>query len=117
MPPKIRSKPPRRGSGDRSLVSEVAAKLAALRLRAGITREQLALMLGTAPTNLAQMLAGKSNMTLETVERVATALGYRVEIRAVPLEDGPRKPAPGGRYARVRPASRTQARPKRSAGE
>lgn len=58
----------------------VAARLRALRQRAGITQADLALRLGTTQSAVARMEAGQRRMSLSTVRRVAEALGCDAEL-------------------------------------
>jgi transcriptional regulator with XRE-family HTH domain len=57
-----------------ALVKRVAQRVAAIRRAQGVTQEQLAERLGTAPRNIQRIEAGQ-NLTLRTLERVAEALG------------------------------------------
>ena len=49
--------------------------MAALRTTAGVTQEELAVRLGIATRNLQRLESGTQNLTLQTIERVAHALG------------------------------------------
>lgn len=58
----------------------IAARLRALRQRAGITQADLALRLSTTQSAVARMEAGQRRMNLSTVRQVAEALGCDVEL-------------------------------------
>lgn len=58
-----------------ALQRRIAAWLAANRVAAGVTQEALAARLGMATRNLQRIESGTQNLTLQTVERVAGALG------------------------------------------
>ncbi len=51
----------------------------------GVTRAQMAEMLGTSRAHISQVLNGSRNMTLVTLADLATALGQRVQIGALPI--------------------------------
>ncbi len=55
--------------------TSVGSTLRALRLEAGLTQTVLAQKLGTTQSAVARMEAGHSRTSLESVERVAEALG------------------------------------------
>ncbi len=62
-----------------ALQRRVAAWLASLRISAGVTQEELASKLGMATRNLQRLESGSQNLTLQTVERFARALGVSAE--------------------------------------
>ena len=51
----------------------------------GVSRAQMAEMLGTSRAHISQVLNGSRNMTLVTLADLATALGQRVQIGALPI--------------------------------
>lgn len=53
----------------------VGAALRGLRIEAGVTQSVLAQRLGTTQSAVARMERGRARITLESVERAATALG------------------------------------------
>jgi transcriptional regulator with XRE-family HTH domain len=55
-------------------VHRVTRRIAALRQSRGMTQEQFAGLLGTAPRNVRRIEAGQ-NLTLHTLARIARALG------------------------------------------
>jgi UDP-N-acetylglucosamine 1-carboxyvinyltransferase len=62
-----------------SLARRVARRIAAARRSRGLTQDALAEALGIATRNLQRMEGGGQNLTLETIERVAEALGADAE--------------------------------------
>jgi transcriptional regulator with XRE-family HTH domain len=58
----------------RGIVATVARRIAAIRRQRGLTQEQLAEILCTATRNVQRIESGQ-NLKLETLERVALALG------------------------------------------
>lgn len=61
--------------GPERLQSRAGARLAAVRESAGLTQEELATRLGIATRNVQRVEAGRRNLTLQTIERFAKALG------------------------------------------
>lgn len=61
------------------LQRRVAAWLASLRVSAGVTQEEMASKLAMATRNLQRLESGSQNLTLQTVERFARALGVPSE--------------------------------------
>jgi predicted RNase H-like HicB family nuclease/DNA-binding XRE family transcriptional regulator len=78
------------GKGSRLLWIEVPPKLAVkielrrARRAAGLTQAQLAARAGVSQQQIAQLEHPDSNPTLETLERVARALGARLEVSLTP---------------------------------
>jgi DNA-binding XRE family transcriptional regulator len=69
----------------------VARKLTALRLRAGLTQRQLAKLVGTTASAICRLEdAEYEGHSLAMLNRIASALKQRVEIRFVPLAQGRR---------------------------
>jgi transcriptional regulator with XRE-family HTH domain len=68
---------------------EPAYQVARLRILRGLTQEQLAEMVGTKQPSIARLESGASTPTVSFLRRVAAALGSRVEVRFVPLDDEP----------------------------
>jgi transcriptional regulator with XRE-family HTH domain len=63
----------------------VARKITALRLRAGLTRRQLAKLVGTTASAICRLeSADYEGHSLAMLQRIAEALDQRVEIRFVP---------------------------------
>jgi len=67
---------------------EPAYQLARLRIAKGLTQEELAERSGLKQPNIARMETGKAAPTLDTLRRVAAAMGYRLDVRFVPAEEG-----------------------------
>jgi DNA-binding XRE family transcriptional regulator len=78
-----------RGLEEARVNDSVARKLTALRLRAGLTQRQLAKLVGTTASAICRLedteYAGHS---LAMLNRIASALKQRVEIRFVPVTEG-----------------------------
>jgi transcriptional regulator with XRE-family HTH domain len=68
---------------------EPAYQVARLRILKGLTQEQLAELVGTRQPSIARLENGASTPTISFLRKVAAALGSRVEVRFVPLEDTP----------------------------
>ncbi len=58
----------------------VAADLAVLLVRAGVTRTELAKRLGWSKARVSQVLGGSGNLTVETIHAVTRALGHRFDV-------------------------------------
>lgn len=54
----------------------------------GLSRADLARLIGTSRANITTLLSGQRNMTIRTFARLAARLGVRVEMRAEPLRNG-----------------------------
>jgi ribosome-binding protein aMBF1 (putative translation factor) len=59
---------------------EVAKQVIQLRTRAGISQEELARRVGTSKSAIARLESGRHQTTVETLRRVAEALGARLVI-------------------------------------
>jgi transcriptional regulator with XRE-family HTH domain len=62
--------------------------------QAGVSRSELAGLLGTSRANVTSLLSGQRNMTLRTLADVACVLGQRVEVVFEPLRQGEYVSAP-----------------------
>jgi len=62
---------------------EPGYQVACLRIAAGMTQAELAEKVGTRQPNIARLEAGKHVPTLDLLQRVAKALGYRLDVRFV----------------------------------
>jgi transcriptional regulator with XRE-family HTH domain len=58
----------------------VAADLAVLVARAGVSRTELAKRLGWSKARVSQVLSGNGNLTVETIHAVTRALGHRFDV-------------------------------------
>lgn len=65
---------------------EPAYQVARLRILRGLTQEQLAELVGTKQPSIARLESGASTPTVTFLRKVAAALGSRVEVRFVPLD-------------------------------
>lgn len=77
-----------------AFVARVVRSLVALRKRDGLTVLETAERLGTTVQNVQRIERGQ-NVTLKTLARFASAVGYEVEIRFKRHPRGPRTPVPG----------------------
>src|SRR5579859_7626293 len=78
------------------LKKEFGAELKRRRMKSGISQERLAEMADLHRTYISAVESGKRNLTLESIQRLARALGATVGSFFMSVEQGP-KPAPGGR--------------------
>ena len=58
----------------------IGNRIAALRKKAGLTQEELALRAGLQRTHVGRIEAGRYAVTLEVVQAIAEALGMTVDI-------------------------------------
>ena len=65
---------------------EPAYQLACLRIARGLTQAELAEKAGVRQPNIARMESGKHQPTLDMLRRVAEAMGYRLDVRFLPVE-------------------------------
>lgn len=78
-----------RGLEEARADDSVARKLTALRLRAGLTQRQLARLVGTTASAICRLEdAEYEGHSLAMLNRIASALKQRVEIRFVPITQG-----------------------------
>lgn len=95
----------------------VARRIAEVRRLAGITQEALAEQLGIALKNVQRIESGRQNLTLQTLARVATALGVAppsliADVSAKAPQLGPRAArAPRAPFTRVADGARSGAMP------
>lgn len=66
---------------------ELRRQLIALRLARGLTQEELAECVGTKQSGISRLESGSHRPSLAMLEKVAAALGAKVEIKLTPLED------------------------------
>ncbi len=64
---------------------EPGYQIARLRIAQGLTQAQLAEMVGTHQPSIARIESGKSLPSLLFLERMASALNARVEVRILPM--------------------------------
>jgi transcriptional regulator with XRE-family HTH domain len=72
------------------LVGRVTRQLAELRRAAKVTQEGLADLLDSSVQHVSRIEGGQ-NVTLETLEKLASALGYRVIVAFEPTGEGLKK--------------------------
>lgn len=78
-----------RGLEEARANDSVARKLTAIRLRAGLTQRQLANLVGTTASAICRLEdAEYEGHSLAMLNRIASALKQRVEIRFVPVTEG-----------------------------
>lgn len=65
----------------------IGLKLRQLRQVRGITQRELASLLGCQQPAIARLESGRIQPDVVTLERIANALGYRIEMTAVPFAD------------------------------
>jgi DNA-binding XRE family transcriptional regulator len=65
-------------------------QIARLRIARGLTQAQLAQMVGTKQPSIARLEKGDSTPSLAFLEKLAEALGARLEVRIVPQKDSVR---------------------------
>lgn len=64
----------------------IGNRIAALRKKAGLTQEELALRAGLQRTHVGRIEAGRYAVTLEVVQAIAEAIGMTVDIIDLRLE-------------------------------
>jgi predicted nucleotidyltransferase/DNA-binding XRE family transcriptional regulator len=74
-----------RGHEQERLVLEATDRISEAMEEAGISKADLARMLGTSRAHVSTLLSGERNMTLRTLADLAYVLGRRVEISLEPL--------------------------------
>ncbi len=67
------------------LILDVTQEIYRLMEEAGVSKADLARMLGVSKSNITQQLRGSTNMSLRRVADVLLALGAQLEVKAVPL--------------------------------
>ena len=89
---------------ERAMVyAEMAQAIYDARNEAGLTQQKLADLVGTTQSAIARLEdADYNGHSLSMVQRVAEALGRRVEVKLVPMKHASRRPAASA----LRPASR-----------
>jgi len=79
-----------------AFAAKITRDLAALRKAEKITVQELAERLDTTVQNVQRIERGQ-NITLRTLHRVATALGYKIKLSFERDKQGPQVPPPGRR--------------------
>lgn len=65
---------------------EPASQIARLRIEAGLTQAQLAELVGTKQPSIARLERGQTQPTIAFLRKLGAALGKRLEITFVPVE-------------------------------
>lgn len=65
---------------------EPAYQIASLRIKAGLTQAQLATLVGTKQPSIARLERGQQQPTIEFLRKLGKALGYKLELNFVPIE-------------------------------
>jgi transcriptional regulator with XRE-family HTH domain len=68
---------------------EPAYQIARLRILRGLTQAELAELVGTKQPSIARLESGAKEPTMGFLQKVAAALGYRLEVNLVTLENAP----------------------------
>lgn len=87
--------PPPRGADPENFVAYVAANVRRLRVRMGLTQEQLAEAAGMSAIHLRRIEAGKADVRVTMLVKLAIALGCepgRLLRPAAPMERPPGRP-------------------------
>lgn len=72
---------------EESLIVDAAEEIWAAMERKGVSKTDLAALLGTSKANITQLLSGSRNMTLRTLADISFYLGQRVSLKVCePLE-------------------------------
>jgi DNA-binding XRE family transcriptional regulator len=66
---------------------EPAYQIARLRIAAGLTQAQLAELVGTKQPSIARLERGQTQPTIPFLRKLAEALGARLEVNFVPLDE------------------------------
>ena len=67
---------------------EPAYQIASLCIERGLTQAQLAEMVGTKQPSIARLEKGQSTPSVAFLNRLAAALGVRLELHFIPIERG-----------------------------
>ncbi|MEU6082204.1 helix-turn-helix transcriptional regulator [Streptomyces sp. NPDC047108] len=78
-----------------SLARQATTSLAGLLAARGVSRSELAKLMGVSPGRVSQMMSGDANLTVRSLASAAAALGASVEIRFFDPPPPP-MPAPHG---------------------
>lgn len=75
---------------DSALEHDVARQLIQLRMKSGLTQEQLAAKTHTKQSEIARIETGKQNISLDKLRKIAQALGAEVQIEIKPTPELPK---------------------------
>ncbi|HEX2078407.1 MAG TPA: helix-turn-helix transcriptional regulator [Longimicrobium sp.] len=101
------------------LVLWTTERITELMEQSGVSRADLARMLGTSRPNVTALLSGARNMTLRTLADLSCVLGYRADVRMEPLRYGEYTSTPVQVVRNLRPcvAEFTTREPEAAPGE
>lgn len=98
-------------ANEESLNLHIAAKIYAARTAANLSQKQLADLVGTGQSAIARLEnADYAGHSLNMLKRVAKALGYRIELDLVKIEDEPKRQIGGLRKAIPKAKAKTHSR-------
>jgi len=75
------------------IVSQVTTDIEGILASTGITHKELAKRIGDTASHVSLLLSGRRSLTLRDLSDLAWGLGYRFDIRIVPIEDRSSSPA------------------------
>jgi len=86
----FRGRPERlRALAEAKLNAEIAQEIYDLRVKAGLTQDQLAKLIGTTGSVISRLEdADYEGHSLKMLQRISAALNYRLEVRFVPKRTG-----------------------------
>ncbi len=93
--------PPRQASQPAESESAIVRQIIHLRYKRKMSQTDLAKRVGTPQPSIARMESRKQLKNLDYLQRIASALDARVEVRLVPLKRGARRHAKPGQGKRV----------------
>jgi transcriptional regulator with XRE-family HTH domain len=87
------SDPKRRRIFEReALTLEVSELICELMDAEGVSKTDLAKMIGSSKSHISQLLNGSRNMTVHTLSDLAFALGHKLRVKPVPLQAASERP-------------------------
>lgn len=93
---------------------EVGQQLRRARLDAGLTQTEVAAQIGTSTSYISEIENGRHNVTMDTLDAIATAIGVEVTIQIQPAKPK-RATKPGAPKQAAKPVRRpTRKSPRRS---
>lgn len=92
---KAAARAPKRSSEAARMSEEISRQLAAARKRVNLSQRALAKLLGTSQAQVHRLENPQhgSNHSIDTIARLAAAMGYRFVVSLEPLQDAPRRSA------------------------
>lgn len=97
--------PPKLDVATQKLALTIGASIADARRRADVSQQKLADGIGMTRSNFARIEQGRTNVTIDTLLRIARGLGLTVDVRFVPVaaHDAPAKATPANVTYRMPP--------------